>query len=132
MERKLEDEIRNLKRELADKERELELLNDKKLKEDRDRLLGKCFEQHSQGQSRFFIGVTELKKKMNNSYAIEAKEVVDYWTMLIGSYGFSRVMNGSVTINRLDLDNLKEVTREQAYEDIKRILNGISRGYGDK
>lgn len=132
--KELEEEIRNLKRQLADKERELEISKDQELARDRAAVVGKCFVSHSQGQSHYYINVVDLKKDptSNYTYLLKAERVIRYWYILKGDYSFSETVNSEVFLGRMDFKSLKEVSEEQVYEAIEKLLKGFIRSYERK
>ena len=134
MKEELEKEIRDLKRKLADKEQELAISKDQELAKDREAVIGKCFVSHSQGQSQYYINVKDLRKNPTSDYAylMKAERVVEYWYMLKGDYSFSERVNAEVFLNRMTFEGLKEVSEEQIYRDIEKLLKSFVKSYERK
>lgn len=134
MKEELEKEIRDLKRKLADKEQELAISKDQELAKDREAVIGKCFVYHSQGQSNYYINVKDLRKNPTSEYVylMKAERVVEYWCMLKGDSSFSERVNAGVFLNRMTFEGLKEVSEEQIYRDIEKLLKGFVKSYERK
>ena len=134
MKEELEKEIRDLNRKLTDKEQELAISKDLELAKDREAVIGKCFVYHSQGQSQYYINVKDLRKNPTSDYAylMKAERVVEYWCMLKGDYSFSERVNAEVFLNRMTFEGLKEVSEEQIYRDIEKLLKSFVKSYERK
>ena len=80
------------------------------------------------------INVVDLKKDptSNYTYLLKAERVIRYWYILKGDYSFSETVNSEVFLGRMDFKSLKEVSEEQVYEAIEKLLKGFIRSYERK
>ena len=52
--------------------------------------------------------------------------------MLKGDYSFSERVNAEVFLNRMTFEGLKEVSEEQIYRDIEKLLKSFVKSYERK